>query len=76
MNILADKQQKIFEEGISEEEREVRQQEFYDLYYETLKKDENGFLGTLSLKTRRKLHKFVLLVFCRLFHRGNSSICC
>ena len=63
MNILADKQQKIFEPGISEEERTKREQAFYDLYYKTRKKDENSFLGKLSLKTRKRLHKLVLLVF-------------
>ena len=63
MNILADKQQKIFEPGISEEERTKQEQAFYDLYYKTRKKDENSFLGKLSLKTRKRLHKLVLLVF-------------
>ncbi|MBE6981158.1 MAG: hypothetical protein E7437_02405 [Ruminococcaceae bacterium] len=55
MNILADEQQKIFEPGISEEERARREQEFYDLYYKTRKKDETSFLGKLSLKTRKQL---------------------
>ena len=63
MNILADEQQKIFEAGISSEEKERREQAFYDLYYKTRKKDEQSFLGKLSLKTRKKLHKLVLLVF-------------
>ncbi len=63
MNILADEQQKIFEPGISLEEREKREQAFYDLYYKTRKKDEQSFLGKLSLKTRKRLHKLVLLVF-------------
>ena len=62
-NILADEQQKIFEPGISSAERENREQAFYDLYYKTRKKDENSFLGKLSLETRRKLHKLVLLIF-------------
>lgn len=63
MNILADEQQKIFEPGICQEEKAKREQAFYDLYYKTRKKDENSFLGKVSLKTRKKLHKFVLLVF-------------
>ena len=63
MNILADEQQKIFESGISSEEKERREQAFYHLYYKTRKKDEQSFLGKLSLKTRKKLHKLVLLVF-------------
>lgn len=63
MNILADEQQKIFEPGISLEERAKREETFYDLYYQTRSKDENSFLGRLSLKTRRRLHKLVLLIF-------------
>lgn len=63
MNILADEQQKIFEPGISEEEKVTREQEFCDLYYKTRIKDENSFLGKLSLKTRKRLHSLVLFVF-------------
>lgn len=63
MNILADEQQKIFEPGISLEERAKREEAFYDLYYQTRSKDENSFLGRLSLKTRQRLHKLVLLIF-------------
>lgn len=63
MNILADEQQKIFEPGISAEERVKREQVFFDLYYKTRKKDEKSFLAKLSLKTRKRLHKLVLLVF-------------
>lgn len=63
MNILADEQQKKFEPGICQEEKAKREQAFYDLYYKTRKKDENSFLGKLSLKTRKRLHKLVLLVF-------------
>ncbi len=54
---------KIFEQGISPEERERREKKFYELYYKTRRKDENSFLGKLSLKTRKRLHKLVLLVF-------------
>lgn len=63
MNILADEQQKMFEPGISIEEQTKREEAFYDLYYKTREKDENSFLGKLSLKTRQRLHKLVLLVF-------------
>ena len=63
MNILADEQQKIFEPGINLKERAKREEAFYDLYYQTRSKDENSFLGRLSLKTRQRLHKLVLLIF-------------
>ncbi len=63
MNILADEQQKMFEPGISIEEQTKREEAFYDLYYKTRERDENSFLGKLSLKTRQRLHKLVLLVF-------------
>ena len=63
MNILAEEQRKIFEVGITEEEREKREKEFFDLYYRTRAKDEKSFLGTLSHKTRKRLHKIILLIF-------------
>lgn len=63
MNILADEQQKIFEPGISIEEQKEREEKFYELYCKTRYKDENSFLGKLSLKTRQRLHGLVLLVF-------------
>lgn len=63
MNILSDKQQRIFEKGISDEERKKREKEFYELYYKTREKDEHSFLGKLSLKTRQRLHKFIFFIF-------------
>lgn len=63
MNILADELQKIFEVGISNEEKTRREKAFYELYYQTRSKDENSFLGRLSLKTRKRLHPLVLLIF-------------
>ncbi len=62
-NILANEQQKIFEPGISIEERTKRENAFYELYYQTRSEDENSFLGRLSLKTRRRLHRLLLLIF-------------
>ena len=63
MNILAEEQKKLFEQGISEEEYNNRNKRFLELYYHLRNKDENGFLGKLSLKTRKRLHKIVLLVY-------------
>lgn len=63
MNILADKQQEMLEPSISDEERKIRTKEFYKLHYRLRKKEENSLLGMLSLKTRQRLHKFVLLVY-------------
>lgn len=63
MNILADEQQKIFEHGISIEEQTKREEAFLKLYFQTRNKDENSFLGKLSLKARQRLHKLVLLIF-------------
>lgn len=45
------------------EERARLEAEFNELYFKTRKKDENSFLGKLSLKTRRSIHWFVILVF-------------
>ena len=62
MNILAEAQKKMLETE-NPEERARLEAEFNELYFKTREKDENGFLGKLSLKTRRKLHWFVILVF-------------
>lgn len=59
MNILADEQRKILGKNVNEEEQE----KYLNLYYKTLKKDENSFLGKLSLKMRKKLHKYILVIF-------------
>lgn len=63
MNILAEKQKQIFEKGIPEEEREKRISEFNKLYYQLRHKDETGFFGRMSLKTRKRLHKAILMVY-------------
>lgn len=62
MNILANKQKKMLEtENL--DERAKLEEEFNRLYFTTREKDENSLLGKLSLKTRQRLHKFVLLIF-------------
>lgn len=63
MNILAEEQKKTLEPGISEEERQNREQNFLELYYGLRYKDETNFFGRMSLKTRKKLHKLILLVY-------------
>lgn len=63
MNILAKEQEKVFEAGISEEEYQNRNQHFLDLYYKTRAKEENSFLGKLSLKTRKRLHSLILFIY-------------
>ena len=63
MNILAKKQQKLGAAQLTDEEQEQQKKEFLKLYFELRNKDENGFFGRWSLKTRKRLHKFVLLVF-------------
>ena len=63
MNILAKEQAKVFETGLSEEEYQKRNQCFLDVYFSTRAKEENSFLGKLSLKTRKHLHKLVLAVY-------------
>lgn len=63
MNILARKQEAIYDSNLSKEEQEKRQEEFYDLYFKTRDKDEKSFLGNLSLKTRQRLHKLIFGVF-------------
>ena len=63
MNVLAKGQQKILEAGISDDERQKREERFYKLYYQLRKKEENSILGSLSLSARKRLHKLVLLIY-------------
>lgn len=43
MNILAKEQEKVLEAGISEEEYQIRNKQFLDLYYKTRTKEEKVF---------------------------------
>lgn len=63
MNILADIQQKSMEDGLSEEEYTRRRADFLEAYYKLRAKSENSILGRMSLKTRKRLHLFVLLIY-------------
>lgn len=63
MNILAKEQEKVLEAGISEEEYQIRNKQFLDLYYKTRTKEEKGILGRLSLNTRKRLHPLILAIY-------------
>jgi lysophospholipid acyltransferase (LPLAT)-like uncharacterized protein len=63
MNILADEQLKILDPALSESERKKLEDNYYKLYYQLREKDENSILGRMSLKTRKRLHWLVLLVY-------------
>lgn len=63
MNILGEEQKRLNEEGISEEEFIERKERFLEHYYYLREKDEQSFLGRLSLKARQRLHPIVLGVY-------------
>lgn len=73
MNILADMQKELFESTLSEEDRALKEREYFNLYYKLRGKSENGVLGSLSLKTRKKLHKLILLIYIVKNHLGDFS---
>lgn len=73
MNILAEQQLKMLEADISEEERSKRYESFYRLYFELRHKEENSYLGRLSLRARKRLHPFVLLIYIMKNHLGGFS---
>ena len=54
MNLLAEKQKRIFDCSISDVERKRREDEFLKLYYQLRNKDETRFLGKMSLQTRKR----------------------
>lgn len=63
MNVLADEQLKLFEENLTEEEKEKRNKEFLELYYKLRNKDDSRFYSKLSLEQRRKIHSLILGVY-------------
>ena len=63
MNILAEKQKKLFEKGISDEELQRRCEEFLKLYYDLRQKDENKIWSKLSLDQRKKIHFLILAIY-------------
>ncbi len=73
MNILADEQLKIMDPSISDSERKQQEKEFYKLYYKLRDKDEKGFLGKISLQTRKRLHWLVLFIYIVKNHLGGFS---
>lgn len=73
MNILAEEQRKLFEQGISDEERRKREEQFLELYYSVRQKYESGILNRLSLKTRKRIHKLVLSAIIMKNHLSGFS---
>lgn len=73
MNILAEEQVRMLETSVSEEEHQKRVESFYQMYFDLRHKEENSYLGRLSLKTRRRLHPLVLLVYIIQNHVGGLS---
>lgn len=63
MNILADKQKLLYEDGITKEEYKKREEEFLKLYYDLRNKDERSILNRLTLEQRRKLHFLILSIY-------------
>lgn len=73
MNVLAEEQRKLFEQGISDDERRSREEKFLELYYSVRKKSESGILSRLSLKTRKKIHRLVLSIIIMKNHLSGFS---
>lgn len=63
MNILAEEQKKLYEAEISGEEYRRREKKFLDLYYCLREKEEHGFLGRMTLKSRKRLHGVILMIY-------------
>ena len=63
MNILGEKQKRIFDPTLSDEEKVVYERNFNKLYFALREKDENSFLWRLSPRTRKRLYPLVLQVY-------------
>lgn len=73
MNILAKEQLKMFEAGIDHEERLLREEKFNELYFKTRRREETNALGKMSLKTRKKLHGLILMIYTIKNHLSGFS---
>lgn len=62
MNILAEKQKKMYDENLTEEERNEAEKDFFDTYYK-LRSIEEKRLDKLSLEQRKKLHGLILGIY-------------
>ncbi len=63
MNILAEKQKEVYEPGLSQEEFQRRQEEFFKLYYRIRTEDEGKIWNRLSLKQRQEIHGLILSIY-------------
>lgn len=63
MNILAEMQKSIFEEGITPGEKAKIEKEFLKKYKELRDADEQKLTGKLSIEQRRKIHWLILSVY-------------
>lgn len=73
MNILAEKQLRMLENDISEDERNKRIESFNQLYFELRHKEENRYFGRLTLKARKRLHPLVLMAYIMQNHLKGFS---
>lgn len=73
MNILAEKQLRMLENGISEDERNKRIESFNQLYFELRHKEENRYFGRLTLKARKRLHPLVPMAYIMQNHLKGFS---
>lgn len=63
MNVLGEEQKRVYEKGISEKEYCLRKKRFLEHYYSLRNKEEQSFLGRMTLPMRKKLHGFILTVY-------------
>ena len=73
MNVLAEKQKKLFEKDLTEEEYLKRQEEFFKLYYELRNKDENKWWNRLTLEQKKSIHWLILQIYKIKNHLGGFN---
>lgn len=63
MNVLAEKQKELYEKELDMNEYLIKEKDFLELYYRLRARDERSILGKMTLKTRKRLHKFILAIY-------------
>lgn len=63
MNLLAEKQKKLYEMDVNSDEYKAMEAEFLQLYYKLRDKNANKFYSKLTLEQRQKIHKYILSLY-------------
>lgn len=63
MNVLAEKQKELYENEFAIDEYLIKEKIFLELYYRLRNREEQSPLGKMTLRMRKRIHKFILAIY-------------